>query len=123
MDGPFFAKGKNTKIVVKSAADEGHRRRALKPASTAMEITSRSMLYTHPIKRTTTCNCSYSHATLNHPPSRFYPSSSPHLSVFSGSNNFIGKSLRTRRLTAFNSPSRSDNDSPQELAVLLEVEG
>lgn len=67
MDGPFFAKGKNTKIVVKSAADEGHRRRALKPASTAMEITSRSMLYTHPIKRTTTCNCSYSHATLNHP--------------------------------------------------------
>ncbi|CAK9321296.1 unnamed protein product [Citrullus colocynthis] len=88
-----------------------------------MEITSRSMLYTHPIKRTTTCNCSYSHATLNHPPSRFYPSSSPHLSVFSGSNNFIGKSLRTRRLTALNSPSRSDNDSPQELAVLLEVEG
>ncbi|KAE8647777.1 CBBY-like protein [Cucumis sativus] len=88
-----------------------------------MEITYSSILYTHPIKRTTACNCSYSHAIPKHLPSRFYPSS-PRLSVFSRSYNFIvDSSLRIRRLTAFSSSSSSNNDSPQELAVLLEVEG
>ncbi|XP_038881961.1 CBBY-like protein isoform X1 [Benincasa hispida] len=88
-----------------------------------MELTSSSILHTHPIKRTTTCNCSYSNVIPKQPPSRFYPSSSPRLSVFSKNYNFTGKSLRITRLTAFSSSSRSNNDSTQELAVLLEVEG
>ncbi|XP_022146592.1 CBBY-like protein isoform X2 [Momordica charantia] len=87
-----------------------------------MEITSCSTLYYRPLKRTPNCNCSDSYLILNQPRSRLHPSS-PHLSVFSRSCNFNGKSLRLGRLPAFSSPSRSDLDSSQELAVLLEVEG